>query len=101
MSGVTITGHAYDRAKERINLNRKAIDKIADKAYNEGIKHGDCKGRLRKFIDKLYLEYRSANNIRIFGEFIFLFSGNTLITLYRLPNDLKKLAEKSKACAEK
>lgn len=92
MSGVIITEHAYHRAKERLGFDKHAIEKIADKAFSEGIKHGKAKGRLRKYIDSIFFQYRTANNIRVYGENIFLFNGNTLITVYQLPQNLKKLA---------
>ncbi len=86
-----ITDHAYLRAKERLSLNKKSLDRLADVAYNKGIKHSDIKGQLKKYIDKLYFEYKTANNIRIYGEFIFLFSKNTLITLYQVPNEFRRM----------
>lgn len=101
MPGVKITEHAYQRAKERLGFGRAAVDKMASKAFYDGVVHKQAKGRLKKYFDRLYFEYRTANNIRVYGENVFLFSGQTLITVYQLPNDLKKLASKSKTCAEK
>lgn len=97
MPGITITQHAYDRSKERLGFDRPATDKMALKAFTDGVAHGQAKGRLKRYFDKLYLEYKNANNVRVYGENIFLFSGSTLITVYQLPHDLKKLAQKSKA----
>lgn len=87
---IIITEHAYGRAKERLGWNTSALIKMAEKAYLEGIKHGDTKSSLKKYIDKLWFDYKKANNIRIYGENIFFFSGNILITIYQLPNNLKK-----------
>lgn len=98
---LTITEHAYERSKERLGFDRTVTDKIAHKAFNDGINHGQAKGRLGKYFDKLYFEYKTANNIRVYGENIFLFNKTTLLTVYQLPHDLKKLAQKSKLCAEK
>lgn len=97
MPGITISNHAYDRAKERLGFDKKATDKMAVLAYGHGTKHGDAKGRLKKYIDKLFLEHRTANNTRVYGEAIYLFHNQTLITIYRLPNNLKKLASISKS----
>ncbi|MDP1810580.1 MAG: hypothetical protein Q8K66_04165 [Sediminibacterium sp.] len=87
---VTITEHAFNRAKERLGLNQQAFKKIAVKAYISGKAHDKAKGQLRDYISELYLRYKNANNIRIYGEVVYLFCNSVLITLYHLPNDLKK-----------
>lgn len=84
------TLHAQERAKERFHWNEPTLLKMMDLAFSRGFKHSDAKGTLRKFIDKLWFEYKSANNIRIYGEDIYFFAGNKLITLYRLDNNLIK-----------
>lgn len=90
MEEINITDHAYERAKERLGWKREVMDKMASKALNLGIKHKDTKGSLNKYITKLWFEYKSCNNVRIYGENIYFFSGNTLITLYRLDHKLIK-----------
>lgn len=87
---IIITEHAFERAKERLGLDRKAFEKLALKAYISGMKHAECKGQLNKFITKLFMQYKTANNTRIYGEVIYLFHGNTLITVYQIPVELKK-----------
>jgi len=91
---INITDHAYERAKERINWNKSTLDKMASKSFNNGIKHSDTKGALNKYITKLWFEHKTANNIRIHGEVVYLFRNNLLITLYQLPNEFKKIANK-------
>ncbi|MEM0994068.1 MAG: hypothetical protein AAF847_06855 [Bacteroidota bacterium] len=82
------TDHAYERAKGRLSWKKRTLDRMMLKAYQEGKTHGQTKGKLRKYLDKLYLEHKTANNTRIYGEVIYLFSNNILVTLYRLPNNL-------------
>lgn len=84
------TEHAYEKAKERLGWKRKVLDKMMVKAFDEGIKHSDTKGSLNKYITKLWFKYRTANNIRIYGENVYFFCGETLITLYRLDNKMIK-----------
>jgi hypothetical protein len=91
---IVITHHAYDRGKERLGFDRNALERMAMKAFVAGKLHKDCKGNLKKYIDHVYLSYRSANNIRIYGEAIYLFGFNTLLTVYNVPNDLKPLLKK-------
>lgn len=87
---VIITNHAYDRAKERLSLSSSALERFASKAFKEGIKHSDTKGKLNKYITKIWGATKEVNNIRIYGENVFLFVDNKLITLYQIPNELKR-----------
>ena len=91
---ITITDHAFSRAKERLGFDRPATERIALKAYIAGKKHSECRGQLKKYIDSLYLQYHTANNIRIHGEAIYLFTSTRLITIYTLPNQYKTIAKK-------
>jgi hypothetical protein len=95
-SSIIITDHAYDRAKERFSLSRKALLRISVRAFNEGVKHSDTTGRLNKYISGVWNEYKTADNIRIYGEILFLFVSNRLITVYQIPNNLKGLIKKFK-----
>lgn len=87
---IVITDHAYERGKERVGLNAKEFDTIVFKAYLSGKKHSDTKGELKKYITALYLQYKNANNTRIYGNHIYLFSNFTLVTVYHLPQNLRK-----------
>lgn len=92
---VKITEHAYERGKERLSLKHDSLDRLAETAYHTGLKHSETKGKLRKYIDKLWFTNQTANNIKIYGENIFIFSKNLLITVYQLPNDLRKYIKHS------
>jgi len=85
-----LTQHAIERSKERLNLNERSLLRLAKKALETGKKHSECKGRLRKYLDKLWLEYKICNNPRISGEVLFLFRDDRLITLYQIPLELRK-----------
>ena len=84
------TEHAYVKAKERMKWKPKVLDKMKQKAFNEGIQHKDTKGTLKKYITKIWFRYKFCNNIRIYGENIYFFCYQKLITLYRLNSKLLK-----------
>lgn len=84
-----MTKHAIERGKERMGLNRKALKRMAKKALVEGKPHSSTRGRLRKYITKLFFQEGKANNTKIYGEFIYLFHNDLLITVYNLPNNFK------------
>lgn len=93
---VNITFHAYDRGRERYQWNNKTLLKMAEIAFLNGIKHSQTNGSLKKYIDKLWHQNKSVNNIRIYGQDIYFFHDNLLITLYQLPNAMKKHTKRYK-----
>ena len=90
MEELEATKHAYDRAKERLSWKKKTLDRMMRKAFEEGVTHSDTTGQLNKYITDLWFKYKTANNIRIYGENVYLFRFTKLITLYRLPTELTK-----------
>lgn len=91
---VEITDHAYERAAERLNWNRAMLNRMSLIAFEEGIPHSATAGRLNRYITKLYMQERSANATRIFGEHVYIFSGTKLITLFGLPHEFKSVCSK-------
>jgi len=84
-----VTNHAKQRAKERCGINNKSIERIAEKVLKQGITHNECTGQIRRWVDKLYLSEKKANNIRLYGDKAYLFNDNVLITILQIPNDLQ------------
>lgn len=92
---VKVTHHGQERTKDRIGVSKKIADRVAEKALEQGIKHGDVKmGNLKRYLDGLYLSHRSANNMRIYNHKVFVFNNETLITILNLPNNLCKVVDK-------
>ena len=91
---VIITNHAYERANERLSLSRESFVRLAKKAYIDGVSHGETKGKLKKYLDKLWFKHKNhiygQNNVRIYGENIYMFRDNILVTVYQLSYDLRK-----------
>jgi hypothetical protein len=84
------TQHAYERAKERLGWNAKVLDRMITRAFTDGVKHSGTKGTLKKYVTKLWGRNKNANNIRIYGENVYLFCGETLVSIYQLENKLIK-----------
>lgn len=93
------TKHAYQRAKERLGWKKRVLDKMMEKAYAEGFQHADTNGAFRKYLNHLWTRYRNCENVRIYGENIFFFSQNVLITVYRLDNQYIKHLDYMRAAA--
>ena len=90
-----ITDHAFNRAKERLGWNATTIMRMAGKALNDGVAHADTRGRLNRYLSMLYLTHRTGNNTRIYGEHVYVFHDNLLITVLNLPHRLKRSAKAS------
>ena len=84
------TDHAYKRARERLKWKKSTLDRMMVLAFDKGITHAAAKGTLEKYITKRWERNKSVNNIRIYGENVYFFSNNRLITIYRIPNYLTK-----------
>lgn len=101
---MNITKHAKKRIKERCGLNEKSSDKLALKAYDSGLKHCELNGKLRKWVNGLYLKYQKGNQIRLYGDKAFIFHNSVLITVIQIPSYLIKekiKIEKQKALKAK
>lgn len=92
---VIVTHHAEERTKRVVSSKKKALE-IAEEAFNFGIKHEETTGRLRKYLTGLYLQERTANNIRIHHQKVFLFNNTVLITILNLPQNLNNSVESIK-----
>lgn len=94
MSNLYITNHSERRFKERTGLSKRLVTKKALEALERGITHAETTGPLRKYYDKLYLDHHTANNIRVMHNMVYIFYFDVLITVFPLPQSLRKTAAK-------
>lgn len=94
---MNISKHAEERLKARCGFNKKTSERMAQKAFEEGITHSKTKGRLNKWVTSLYFRNKNANNIRLYGDKAYIFCGRTLVTVIQIPTtlmkDLKKMVK--------
>ena len=86
---VQVSKHAEKRLRERCGLNSKSCNRMANRAFESGIKHKETKGKLCKWIDSLYFRDGSANNIRLYGDKAYIFCNDILVTVIQIPSDLR------------
>lgn len=91
MTAITITEHAYLRGRERFNLGKKSLERLADKAYALGVRRRDSCGTLRRYYDE---KRQYSNCLRIYGDYVFAFNNHVLVTCYRLPSEMVKFVKK-------
>lgn len=63
---------------------------MAKKAFDDGIKHNQTKGRLNKWVSGLYCKNKKANNIRLYGDKAYIFCGEVLVTVIQIPVNLMR-----------
>ena len=96
---VIVTKHAEKRIRERQGLNKKACERMAKMAYEKGLIHEDKKGTLNKYLIHKENVHKTATKDRvakIYGEYLYIFDGNTLITTFGVPNEIKPMIKKRK-----
>lgn len=86
---IEVSRHAYERLHERCGLSRKAATRMAKKAFYTGMKHSDTRGQINRWITSLYFNNKNANNIRLYGNFAYIFCNKILVTVLEIPNNLK------------
>lgn len=87
---IEITRHAEQRMRERLGLNKKSIERMAQRAYESGMHHNETKGNLNKWITSIYFKNKNANNIRIYGNMLYIFCNDILVTVFQIPHRLSK-----------
>lgn len=95
---VVVTRHAAKRIRQRLGLNKRATQRHAQLAFDQGFSHAQARGRLKRHMNRLFLDHGNATNMRVYGEFIYLFAQDVLITVVPLPHNMK--GGKPKAIAE-
>lgn len=86
---MTVSRHGASRLRERMGVPKRAIEKLAADALTKGKKHSDFAGSMRRYLDGVFLEHRTANNMRVFAQHLFVFDGDTLITAWMLPSKFR------------
>lgn len=69
-----LTDHAVQRTKERVGLPKRSAEKNAQKALENGIRHCETKGSLNRYITALYWKHKTANNIRVYCNNVYIFN---------------------------
>lgn len=89
-----ITRHATARLRERLGIPKTAVERNAAKALTKGITVAETTGRLRQYLDYLYLCQHKANNVRIHTRYVYIFQDERLITVFPLPQVYRKAVDK-------
>ena len=80
---VSVTSHAKRRLKERCGVSKNSAMNMAERAFNKGISFENASTELKKYISSVYIRHeKTGDNIRIYGNMVYVFDNRTLITVY-------------------
>jgi nuclear transport factor 2 (NTF2) superfamily protein len=89
-----VSRHGERRARQRVGLPKRAVERNAQRALTEGIGYREASGALRRYIGWLYESYDgNGNNIRIYGDKVWIFHDAILITVLNVPGEHRKAAK--------
>lgn len=91
-----MTNHFGSHRRQLSLLEESSCDKVAALALQHGIRHAEARGAFGRYLDRLFLLKRTANHIRVYGDFIYLFNGQRLVTTFPLPHKYKSVVRKIK-----
>ena len=91
MSDIQVTEHADLRVRKRLGLPRRAVERQAAAAMEQGATHGQFTGKFRRYLDGVYLRERSANNMRVHAGHLYIFVDDILITCWPLPPHFRNI----------
>ena len=95
---VEVTKHAMRRARKRVGWPRRAITRMASRAYEHGTRFENARDQhLRLFLNTKLL-FGGSTEISVYGEFVYIFGLDqdieprqrvVLLTVYHLPSDFR------------
>ena len=85
-NSLVISRHAYTRMKERNGWNKKAASRMVQKVYTEGLRPEQVKGYLKGWINNKADYAKEGNELVLFGEKLYIFNGNTMLTVIPTPS---------------
>ena len=89
---IRLTTHGEERVADRLGLPQRRIEQAVANAYVRGKRREQIRGPLRDYLDKRYrkgVRENTATNLIVFGGNIYLFEGNTLVTMWPIPEQFK------------
>ena len=93
MEKPNVTRHAKHRSRERLGLPKKAVERNAKAALQEGVTREETRGSLRKYMDWLYhRDNCEANQLRIYNGYVYVFCGPVLVTVFQVAYEHRKAA---------
>lgn len=85
-----LTHHSVRRMHDRIGVTKGNAKKHAKKVLEIGIQHKDTLGKLNQWMNREFLRYRTANNMRYYAGRLYIFSNQLMITVLNAQPEIEK-----------
>lgn len=82
-----VTDHGEERIRKRCGVKRKAAERLAKIAFEKGITLEETTGELRSFLRAQQRYNGQANNIRVYGDKVYIFCNEYLVTVLNIPKE--------------
>jgi len=92
-----VTRHARKRIRQRLGLNKSAVQSMADQAETHGHPSTDFTGRFRLYMDDFHKNLGPADKAIYHNGYIFLCESERLITVFPVPSEFRGVKPKTKA----
>ena len=91
MDNVIVTKHAEKRMRERLGIQKKSTQRIADRAYLSGKNYDAVTSKIRRWAKEVCSKHdnNELSGYRFFGDKMFIFDENVLITVLQIPVSCK------------
>lgn len=90
---IVITKHGMKRVSQRVGIPKKAVIRNAKRAMRYGVTQQEAKGKLRNYMTGVYNMYETANNLRAYNRFVYVFVDDRLITVLNIPKKFQDAAD--------
>lgn len=91
---IVVSDHANMRLRERSGLNKKSCQRIAEKAFNSGVKTNDAAGQLKSYMINTSKKHHNNGVPVLYGDKLFIFAKEknavVLVTVLQIPSELNK-----------
>ena len=86
MSEIEVCKHAEKAIRKRIGIPKKAVVKLANEAFDNGLSIPETSGSLNRYLTKQYYKNKNMGKIKVYSEYVFFFSNQkVLVTVYHSP----------------
>ncbi len=82
---IYVTMHAKKRLKERNGWCRQTSERMLIRIYKEGIREKDFTGKQKLWVKTHKKDYFKNADYVIYGDKVYVFHGNLLITVHKAP----------------
>lgn len=83
---IYISGHAFERLKQRNGWNKKTALRMVKKVYDNGTSQEEMAGYIRKWLDYKDAIHKEENSyFKIYGKYVYVFNSSVLLTVLKIP----------------